>query len=125
MEAVKFFGGFWSIVFICISLIHLFHRRFLYRVYNFIKDDHHVQSTGLIMMLVGVLQVVTFTFWEWSWRGLVTVIGWVMLFVGLIRVMYPKRFYRWALKYIDPREWILSLILLFAGIFILVPIVTN
>ncbi len=58
--------------------------------------------TGVMAMIVGVLIVISHNVWTLDWRVIITLIGWVSLIKGTIRVVIPQ--------YVDviDKNWMLS-----------------
>ena len=48
-----------------------------------------VYVTGVLSLIVGMLVVVSHNVWEGSWRVLITLIGWISIIKGLIRLFSP------------------------------------
>lgn len=78
-----------SIVIVFVSL--LYHKNVLksYAV-EASKNIPFVYFTGIIGLLLGLMMVVSHNIWEWNYRGVVTVFGWLILIKGLIRLFWPQ-----------------------------------
>ena|SRR5579864_4699423 len=44
---------------------------------------------GFIMLIIGSLHVVGYEYWSISWKGLITLLGWVTLFKGIAIFFIP------------------------------------
>lgn len=48
-------------------------------------------SSGFIFLAIGVVLVVVHPVWTYDWRLLVTIIGWAVLFKGMLRIFFPEK----------------------------------
>jgi len=55
-----------------------------------------ITLTGCIMLVVGLLIVVHHNVWTPDWPVLVTIIGWILLLQGLMRLFVPDAFIKMA-----------------------------
>jgi glucan phosphoethanolaminetransferase (alkaline phosphatase superfamily) len=64
-----------------------------YFIENFqeiIKDTPLMLVTGFFTLILGVLMVVSHNIWQWNWRVLITIIGWIILLNGVSTIFYPQ-----------------------------------
>lgn len=54
--------------------------------------------TGLLALVTGLLVVISHNIWVLDVRGLITLVGWLLLSQGVIRVLFP----RFAVKMLRP-----------------------
>lgn len=45
--------------------------------------------TGIFAILLGVIHVVIHNVWTSDWRLLITLLGWIMLLKGIVRLFFP------------------------------------
>lgn len=61
-----------------------------------------VVVTGIIAMIIGVLIVISHNVWTLDWRIVITIMGWISLIKGTMRVVIPQ-----FVDVID-KKWMLS-----------------
>ena len=86
MEIATVLARFWGIVIIVLSAAMLVNRQLYRAMLDAKQDDHFVIVTGLISLVIGALQVSIFNVWEFSYLGLITLLGWLALIRGAIRL---------------------------------------
>jgi len=45
--------------------------------------------SGIMALIIGILIVITHNVWVADWRVIITLLGWLSLLKGIIRVMFP------------------------------------
>jgi hypothetical protein len=60
-----------------------------------------INFTGFLGMIFGLLIVVSHNFWIDNWPTLITIIGWLILIQGFLRVYFPKCFADWNKKLVQ------------------------
>jgi hypothetical protein len=68
--------------------INLEHYRRL--VVDFGQSALSIYMAGTIALLVGLLIVAFHSVWEWRWPVIITIIGWLTLIKGAVRIVAPK-----------------------------------
>lgn len=51
--------------------------------------------SGFINLLLGLLVVMSHNIWTFGWQGLVTLLGWILIVSGVLRLLFPE----YVLKY--------------------------
>ena len=59
---------------------------------EFEKSHLFIFSSGAMVLLLGLAMVISHTIWELNWRGLITLLGWLTVGKGIIRLY----FFEWA-----------------------------
>jgi hypothetical protein len=77
--------------------INLEHYRRL--VVDFGASPLAIYMGGTIALLVGILIVLFHNVWEWRWPVIITVIGWMSLLKGAVRIIAPKLVANRAARY--------------------------
>jgi len=78
-----------------------------------------VLFSGSITLLIGLLIVISHNIWQSNWRSIITIIGWLILIKGVVRIFAPSRSLRFANKIIRSRLWTPSLVvILIMGIYL-------
>ena len=84
------------------------------------KSPLFIYVSGFVFLILGALLVVSHQVWASDWRLAITVIGWALLFKGVLRVFFPDSVLRLIEKKIKNRSFILGEIaLLLVGIYLL------
>lgn len=63
---------------------------FLNQVSLLIQNASLMYFAGFTTMILGLLLVVGHNIWEWSWRLIVTLFGWIVLLKGVSLLFYPQ-----------------------------------
>jgi hypothetical protein len=85
-----FLAKFWGLYLILVSLGLLFNRHNLKMVLHYYKDEEVPFLSGFILVVFGLLFVLTHNVWSFDWVGLVTLLGWLTLIKGIVRIWWPK-----------------------------------
>lgn len=59
-------------------------------VVDFGNSPLSIYMSGTIAMLVGLLIVTFHNVWTWSWPVIITIMGWLSLIKGAVRIALPK-----------------------------------
>jgi hypothetical protein len=73
-------------------LVH--HQRFKKTAMDLTGIPLMITLTGICMLLLGLLIVVDHNIWVPDWPVVVTIIGWILLLQGLMRLFVPDAFIR-------------------------------
>lgn len=57
--------------------------------------------SGFIALIVGIMLVVSHNLWVEDWRVLLTIIGWMALFKGLVIIFFPHLLVNLSLKWMQ------------------------
>lgn len=90
MEISIFLARFWGSLFIILGLSTI-GAKFLGRVIEYTEDKAITVSTGYITFLLGLATVVAHSLWVADWRVSITILGWVTLFKGIEKIVFPNR----------------------------------
>ncbi|HSX37504.1 MAG TPA: hypothetical protein VLE95_01600 [Chlamydiales bacterium] len=76
-----------------ISLAMLVHQaRFKKTMSDLLGNMMLISLTGVAMLIVGLLIVVDHNIWVADWPVIITIIGWILLLQGLMRLFVPDAF---------------------------------
>ena len=79
-------GIFWTVMGLAI-IVH--HQRFK-KIFTEILDKPALLAmSGFVTLVIGAILVVTHNIWGWSFQGLITLIGWIILVQALLRLLFP------------------------------------
>lgn len=57
---------------------------------NIINDASLLFVTGFMALIIGILLVVSHNIWVADWRVVITIVAWMALFKGIMRVACPQ-----------------------------------
>ena len=72
---------------------------------QFARNEALIYTTGIFTTVVGLLIIISHNIWEPNWRGLITLVGWLILFKGSIRMFFPQKIAKISKKTID-QPWV-------------------
>lgn len=78
----------WGLYMVLSCLILISNKKSIFALLKKMQYDLTILFTGAFVLVIGVLQVVTYNDWSVSWRGLITLLGWITVIKGLL-LMYP------------------------------------
>lgn len=108
-------------LFIVIVSISLFCHRNVLKSYavEASKNIPLIYFTGVVALLLGLMLVISHNIWEWNYRGVITLFGWLILIKGLIRLFWPEALQKIVKKAFDS-WWMKIIMILFflAGIYL-------
>jgi len=95
MEATIFLVQFWGWFFVIESLIYLFRLKvFLERL----GDRAFVTLDGYLSFTLGLVTIILHNIWVADWRVIITVLGWLFLLRGVVRISFPETIYKMTPK---------------------------
>jgi len=119
MDHSIFLAKFWGWYLIIFFLILSFNPKRIRQIFNDLKDEKFLIITSFIALTVGLLNILFHNIWEPNWKLIITLIGWISLFIGLALFIFPKRTIIW-LEYINIKfVQVIYTLLFFIGLFLL------
>lgn len=77
-----------------------------------------IALSGVLSLIVGLAIAIGHPVWEWSFRGLITFIGYLSISQGIVRLAYPNEVEKFATKILHRWYWIPLLVLVIVGGFL-------
>lgn len=74
-----------------ISLSLLIREKNIKIVFNAILNDTGLFISGAISLVVGIAIILAHNLWVKDWRVIITIIGWMALLKGLVRLFMPEK----------------------------------
>ncbi len=103
---------------IIISLIWLFRKNKLETASKeALKEPAIIAFSGVFSLLVGLAIIIDHSIWEISYKGLITLIGWLVIFISILRLGFPKQ-YRSLSQFLLQHRYAAITILLLVGIYL-------
>ena len=114
-----FLAKFWGWYLIIFFLILSFNPKRIKQIFNNLNDEKFLIVTSFVAIIVGLLNILFHNIWEPNWKLIITLIGWVSLFIGLSLFIFPKRTVA-VLKFINIKlVQVIYTLLFFIGIYLL------
>ena len=115
-----FFAQLVGIYLVIVSLATLIrHRQFKKIVHEFIAIPPLVALSGSLSLLLGLLILVPHHVWVLEWPVIITIVGWITLLQGGVRLFFPKNFVHFTKRLVDSNGFLLcSWISLLIGLYL-------
>ena len=115
-----FLARFFGIYFLIFAILWLLRQN---QIRDIIKDIFSrpalLAVTGIVSLILGVAIVVSHDIYEWSWRGFITLLGYLAIIKGISRIGFPKNEKKMAYSLIKGTSyWVCFLILLVIGLWL-------
>jgi membrane associated rhomboid family serine protease len=91
MDNSIFLAKFWGWYLIIFFLILSFNPKRIKQIFTDLNDEKFLILTAFIAIIVGLVNILFHNVWELNWKIIVTLIGWVSLFIGLALFIFPNR----------------------------------
>ena len=82
----QFWG--WYLVIFCVLLIVRPKR--MSQLLAYLEDEKYLILTSLLAIIIGLLNILVHNIWEFSWKLIITLLGWISLTKGIIRFSFPR-----------------------------------
>jgi len=90
MNTALFLAQFWGIVFIIMSVGMFVRRENVKAIVKMAQEEGLLIFSGFLGVMIGVGHILLFNVWSADWTIIITLIGWISLFKGCIRVFFPR-----------------------------------
>ena len=119
MDNSIFLAKFWGWYLIIFFLILSLNPKRIKQIFNDLNDEKFLIVTSFVAIIVGLLNILFHNIWEPNWKLIITLIGWVSLFIGLSLFIFPARTIT-ILKFINVKlVQVIYTLLFFTGLFLL------
>jgi hypothetical protein len=119
MNSSIFLAKFWGWYLIIFFLILSFNPKRIKQIFTDLKDEKFLIISSFMAIIVGLLNVLFHNIWEPNWKLIITLIGWVSLYIGLSLFIFPKRTIV-VLEFINIKlVQVIYTLLFFTGLFLL------
>ena len=90
MEVSIFLGRALGIYLLIVSLSMLFNHKVFFRTFQqWIEQPATITLTAFISIILGILMVLVHNVWVMDWRIVITLLAWLTLIKGIIRLNFP------------------------------------
>jgi hypothetical protein len=119
MDISNFLTAFWGWYLIIFFVILSFNPKRIKQIFGDLKDQKFTILAAFLAIIIGLLCVLAHNIWEPDHRVVVTLLGWISLFLGLSLFIIPNIVAGW-LEYINMKlVQVFYVALLFIGIYLL------
>jgi uncharacterized protein YjeT (DUF2065 family) len=120
MELSYFLAKFFGIYFLIFSLLWLFRQE---QIKNLIKElitkPPVLALSGMFSLMLGVAIAVSHSIWLWNWQGLITLLAYLAIIKGVLRIGFPKQSKDLILSSLKGSGyWLMFLIMLVIGLYL-------
>lgn len=108
---------FWGSLFMILGLLSI-GAKFLGRVIRYTENRSITVTTGYVTFLLGIGTVILHNLWVRDWRIVITILGWVTLIKGIMKIGFPGHINKQAQMFkAHQRIWGLMIFLLGVWLF--------
>jgi len=120
MEDISIFlAKFWGWYLIVFFLILSLNPKRIIQIFEDLKDQKFVIITSFLAIMIGLINILLHNEWEDNWTLIITFMGWISLFFGLLLFIFPERTINW-MNIINVKFFqVLYMLLFLLGIFLL------
>ncbi|MEI8365401.1 MAG: hypothetical protein WCF65_03190 [Parachlamydiaceae bacterium] len=73
---------------------------------------------GVISMMIGLAIVISHPIWELNWRGLITLMGYLLVIQGVLRLGFAQEMRKIAIDVMENGYWVVLGVLIVIGCFL-------
>ncbi len=110
---------FWGLYLIIFFVVLVFNPKRIRQIFGYLNDPKFLLITAFVAIIMGLLNILSHNIWVNDWRLIITLIGWISLFTGIMLFMFPNKSPQW----VQPKNvkffQVLYMLLLFLGVFLL------
>lgn len=74
--------------------------------------------SGVMSLLSGLAIAIGHSIWQFSWIGLITLLGYLMIIQGVVRLIFPEKLQTHMLEIMDKGYWAFIAIMIILGGFL-------
>lgn len=118
MDWSTVFAKFFGVYLLIIVTIWLTRRQSLEKgIHEILSSNGMFALSGAIQILIGLMITILHPIWSADWRGFITLLGYLSIFQGILRLAFPDESRKFILKSIES-YWIWIALAGFLGIFL-------
>ncbi|WP_188650730.1 hypothetical protein [Yeosuana aromativorans] len=91
MDASFILAKFWGWYLIIFFLILSLNPQRIKQIFKDLNDEKFLIITAFLAIIIGLLNIIFHNIWELNWKLIITLIGWISLFMGLALFIFPKK----------------------------------
>lgn len=116
-----FFAQLIGLYLVIVNLASLIHQeRFKKIVYDFLATPALVAISGCFSLILGLVILVPHNLWVAKWPVIITIVGWIVLLQGIMRLFFPEIFIRFSKDLMEKKGFLLlSWVWFLVGIYLI------
>jgi len=119
MDTPIFLAQFWGIVFVLTGITLMINRESVVTLLKLVQEDGMVILLGYGALMLGVAHILVYNTWT-DWTIIITLIGWLILTKGIVRLVAPHYTQRLVKFYNTPHRIRVTLVIvIIIGIFLI------
>ena len=87
-------------------------------VKDFASSKGLLVFSGSFSLLLGLAIAISHPIYQKDWRGFITLLGYVLILRGIIRVAFPTRIQKKIVTFFHQKYWLIFFILLIMGVYL-------
>lgn len=95
MDISIFLAKFWGWYLLIFFFILSYNPIRIRQIFEDLKDQKFVILVSFIAIIIGLLNILFHNIWEPDWRILITLLGWLALWIGLLLFALPTKSSNW------------------------------
>jgi len=114
-----FLAKFLGIYFLVFAAIWVLRKeQFEAAIQDFLSSRGFIVFAGIFSFLFGLAIAISHSVWEWNWRGLITLIAYLAIIKGIIRIAFPRESQEYESSLVTNYSWVWIGILVVLGVFL-------
>ena len=119
MDNSIFLAKFWGWYLIIFFFILSINPKRIKQIFNDLNDEKFLIISSFVAIIVGLINILFHNIWEANYKLIITLIGWMSLFLGLSLFIFPKQTVS-TLEFTNVKlVQVIYMLLFFVGIFLL------
>ena|SRR3989344_8189071 len=90
MTTINFLAQLMGFSMVIIALSFLINPKNISKIFEFAGREGFVIASGMVASVVGVAVLLTYHVWDQSWKSTITIMGWLILLSGILRLLFPN-----------------------------------
>ncbi|NRD24629.1 hypothetical protein HNV10_15350 [Winogradskyella litoriviva] len=91
MDNSMLFAKFWGWYLIIFFLILSLNPKRIKQIFSDLNDEKFLILSAFIAIIIGLINIIFHNIWELNYKLIITLIGWLSLFIGLALFVLPKQ----------------------------------
>jgi len=119
MDISYFLAKFWGWYLIIFFFILSYNPKRIKQIFEDLNDEKFLIISSFLAIIVGLVNVLFHNVWEPNWKLIITLIGWISLFIGLSLFIFPKQTISWLTFVNIKLVQVMYVMLFLTGLFLL------
>ena len=118
MNTSIFLAQAFGLYFIIIGLAMLYKKEYYQKAaVEMAKSGGVMLITSIVTLILGIILVLFHNVWVADWRAVITVLCWMTLLKGMLRLAFPESMSKWVAIFLNDRAYdiMLSVFVIFGG----------